>query len=172
MAPASSLQENPRCPQCKSKYTVRKGKRRNRLRTLQIFQCAECLLRFTSDAGKSKTYPLKTILDAVSAFNLGHSLTDTQRILHARTHLQMPERTIRRWLEEYKPLTSYARLRAAGQKLFHPDAIVRSFTLYHQSLPGTPGEARIAAGAISPPIFRFTQRLPHHGQARLPAQTL
>src|SRR5712692_3141844 len=133
--PASSPRhENPPCPKCQAKYTVRKGKRRNRLRTLQIFQCAECLFRFTSDAGKSKTYPLKTILDAVSTFNLGHPLTDTQRILHVRTHLQMPERTIRRWLEEYKPLTSYARLRAAGQKLFHPDAIVRSFTLYHQQV--------------------------------------
>src|SRR5712692_11701426 len=134
MAPTSSLQENPHCPQCKSKYTVRKGKRRNRLRTLQIFQCVECLIRFTAEAGKSKTYPLKAILDAVSTFNLGHALTDAQRILRQRTHLQMPERTIRRWLEEYKPLTSYARLRTAGKKLFHPDAIIRSFTLYHQQV--------------------------------------
>jgi transposase-like protein len=134
MAPASSLQENPRCPLCKSKYTVRKGKRRNRLQTLQIFHCAECLIRFTGDAGKSKTYPLKAILDAVSTFNLGHALTDVQRILRQRTHLQMPERTIRRWLEEYKALTSYARLRTAGKKLFHPDAIIRSFTLFHQQV--------------------------------------
>src|SRR5437879_17960 len=80
--PASSPQkENPHCPQCQSKNTVRKGKRRNRLRTLQIFQCAECLIRFTAEAGKSKTYPLKAILDAVSTFNLGHALTDAQRIL-------------------------------------------------------------------------------------------
>jgi transposase-like protein len=134
MAPSSSQPENPHCPQCQSKNTVRKGKRRNRLRTLQIFQCAECLFRFTGDAGKSKTYPLKAILEAVSTFNLGHALTDTQRILRQRTHLEMPERTVRRWLEEYKPLTSYARLRTAGKKLFHPEAIIRSFTLYHQQV--------------------------------------
>jgi ATP-dependent exoDNAse (exonuclease V) beta subunit len=133
--PTASLQTaNPICPQCQSKYTVRKGKRRNRLRTLQVFQCGECLSRFTGAAGKSKTYPLKAILDAVSTFNLGHALTDAQRILRQRTHLQLPERTIRRWLEEYKPLTSYARLRNAGQKLFHPDAIIRSFTLFHQQV--------------------------------------
>jgi ATP-dependent exoDNAse (exonuclease V) beta subunit len=104
------------------------------MRTLQIFQCAECLFRFTGEAGKSKTYPLKTILDVVSTFNLGYPLTDVQRILRQRTHLEIPERTIRRWLEEYKPLTTYARLRTAGQKLFHPEAIIRSFTLYHQQV--------------------------------------
>src|SRR6266446_4902588 len=133
--PTATLQAaNPNCPQCLSKYTVKKGKRRNRLRTLQVFQCGECLIRFTGDAGKSKTYPLKAILDAVSTFNLGYALTDAQRILRQRTHLQMPERTIRRWLKEYKPLTSYARLRTAGKKLFHPDAIIRSFTLYHRQV--------------------------------------
>src|SRR5229473_1452526 len=134
MAPSSSQKENPHCPQCQSKNTARKGKRRNRLRTLQIFQCGECLVRFTAEAGKSKTYPLKAILDAVSTFNLGHALTDVQRILRQRTHLQMPERTTRRWLKEYKPLTSYVRLRTAGKKLFHPDSIIRSFTLFHQQV--------------------------------------
>src|SRR5712692_6781396 len=154
MAPTSSLQENPHCPQCKSKYTVRKGKRRNRLRTLQIFQCVECLLRFTGDAGKSKTYPLKAILDAVSTFNLGHALTDAQRILRQRTHLQMPERTIRRWLEEYKPLTSYARLRTAGKKLFHPDAMIRSFTLYHQQVYRFQVHLAKLALLLEPPAHR------------------
>src|SRR5713226_6788084 len=128
MLAPSLRQENPRCPQCQSKNTVKKGKRRNRLRTLQIFQCAECLIRFTGAAGKSKTYPLKAILDAVSTFNLGHSLTDAQTIIRQRTHLQIPDRTIRRWLEEHKPLATYARLRNAGRKLFHPNAIIRSFT--------------------------------------------
>jgi transposase-like protein len=134
MPSSSSRQENPPCPQCQSRYTVRKGKRRNRLRTLQVFQCGECLHRFTDKAGRSKTYPLKTILDGISAFNLGNALTDAQRILRQRSHLQVSERTIRRWLKEYKPLTSYARLCAAGKKLFHPDAIIRSATLYHQQV--------------------------------------
>jgi ATP-dependent exoDNAse (exonuclease V) beta subunit len=77
---------------------------------------------------------LKSILDAVSTFNLGYTITDTQRLLRQRTHLEIPERTIRRWLEEYKPLTSYARLRADGQKLFAPTAIIQSLTLFHQQV--------------------------------------
>jgi hypothetical protein len=77
---------------------------------------------------------LKAILDAVSTFNLGHTITDTQRLLRQRTHLEIPERTIRRWLEEYKPLTSYARLRTQGRKLFASNAIIQGLTLFHQQV--------------------------------------
>ena len=114
---------------------MRKGKRRNRLRTLQVFQCVECLHRFTDQAGKRvRRIALKAILDAVSTFNLGHTITDTQRLLRQRTHLEIPERTIRRWLEEYKPLTSYARLRTQGRKLFASNAIIQGLTLFHQQV--------------------------------------
>ena len=49
-------QLNPSCPKCHCKSITRRGKRRNRLRTLQLFQCTECLHRFTGEPGKSRTY--------------------------------------------------------------------------------------------------------------------
>jgi hypothetical protein len=81
---------------------VKKGKRRNRLRTLQIFKCPECLHRFTGEPGKNLTYPLKLILDAVSTFNLGYSITDTRSILRRRFHVDVPDRTINS-LVDYPP---------------------------------------------------------------------
>ena len=134
MSTTLAHQQNPTCPKCNSTYTVKKGKRRNRLRTLQIFRCAECQHKFTGAAGKHKTYPLKAILDAISTFNLGHSRTETQRILRHRTHIDIPERTISLWLESYKPLATYSRLRSAGKKLFSPSALVRSVTFHHQQV--------------------------------------
>jgi len=134
MHKAQTKQQNPVCPECHSKYTVRKGKRRNRLQTLQIFQCNECEHRFTGAPGRNKTYPLKNVLDAVSTFNLGHSMTDTQRIIRQRSHLDVPEGTIRSWLSMYKPLATYSRLRNAGTKLFDPKTIVRSVTFLHKQV--------------------------------------
>ena len=119
--------QNPTCPACGCTRTVRKGKRRNRLQTLQVFQCAECLHRFTGEPGKNKTYPLKLILESVSTFNLGYSLTETQRLLRQRFHRDIPARTINSWLTEYRPLTTYARLRGAGRKHFSPDTVTRSW---------------------------------------------
>ena len=60
---------NPVCPECNCKDTVKKGKRRNRLQTLQLFQCIECLHKFTGAPGKNRSYSLKHILEAVSMYN-------------------------------------------------------------------------------------------------------
>src|SRR2546426_12808478 len=92
----------PACPKCQARYPVKKGKRRNRLQILQLYQCAECLYRFTGSPGRNKTYPLKHILEAISTYNLGHSISETQRMLRRRTHLDVPEGTARSWLESYR----------------------------------------------------------------------
>src|ERR1700694_3530802 len=130
----TQIHQNHACPPCACKLTVKKGVRRNRLQTLQVFRCTECLHRFTGAAGKNKTYPLHIILESVSTFNLGYSLTETQRVMRRRYHREIPERTISSWLNEYRSLTTYARMRAEGKKIFAPKANVRSITFYHQQV--------------------------------------
>ncbi len=126
---------NPACPTCGSKRTVKKGKRHNRMRTLQVYECVECLHRFTSgDAGKNKTYPLKIILEAVSTFNLGYSMTETQRQLRRRFHVDVPERSISSWISEHRPLVTYRRLRDTAKKLFSPERLLRTVELDHQQV--------------------------------------
>ncbi len=131
---STQTHQNPACPVCACKLTVKKGMRRNRLQTLQVFRCTECLRRFTGAAGKNKTYPLRLILETVSTFNLGYSLTETQRFMRRRYHREIPERTISSWLNEYRPLSTYSRLRLAGRKLFRPDILIRSHTFHHQQV--------------------------------------
>ena len=130
----STQQLNPPCPKCYCKSTTRRGKRRNRLRTLQLFQCTECLHRFTCEPGKSRTYPLKLILDAISTFNLGYSITDTRAILRRRFHLDVPDRTINSWLTVHRSFATYSRLRTAGKKLFDPRSIVVSRFFQHRQV--------------------------------------
>ena len=130
----TQTQQNPACPTCACKLTVKKGVRRNRLQVLQVFRCTECLHRFTGAAGKNKTYPLRVILESVSTFNLGYSLTETQRVMRRRNHREIPERTISSWLNEYRPLATYSRLRLAGRILFRPEILIRSHTFHHQQV--------------------------------------
>jgi transposase-like protein len=134
-AAISTSAPNPTCPKCQCKRTVKKGKRRNRRQTLQIYECSECLHHFTAGAaGKNKSYPLTSILEAVSTFNRGYSLTETQQIIRRRFHLDIPERTISSWVAEHRPLTTYSRLRKSCRQLFSPAAIIRSHTFYHQQV--------------------------------------
>jgi hypothetical protein len=104
------------------------------LRTLQLFQCTECLHRFTGEPGKNRTYPLKLILDAVSTFNLGHPITETRSILRRRYHREVPDRTVNSWLHAYKGVAAYWRLRAAGKKLFDPRSIIVSRFFEHRQV--------------------------------------
>jgi hypothetical protein len=106
----------------------------NRFRILQVFQCGECLHKFTPAAGKNKTYPPRAILETVSTYNLGNSISDTQRTIRKRLHVDIPEGTIRSWIRAHKPLTAYARLRAIGRKLFDSDAMIRSYLLRHKQV--------------------------------------
>ena len=129
-----SQQQNAACPQCNSKFTIKKGRRQNRFRTLQVFQCGECLHKFTAALGKNKTYPPHVILETVSTYNLGNSVSDTQRAIRKRLHLDIPEGTIRSWIRAHKPLTTYARFRALGRTVFAPDAIIRSLTFRHKQV--------------------------------------
>jgi hypothetical protein len=99
-----------------------------------MFQCRECLHKFTAAAGKNKTYPPRVILEVVSTYNLGNSVSDTQRVIRKRLHVDIPEGTIRSWIRVHKPLTAYARLRAIGSKLFKADAMIRSFLLRHKQV--------------------------------------
>src|SRR2546426_3250580 len=126
--------QNPRCPKCNSAYVVKKGKRRNRRQTIPLLQCNECQHRFTGNPGRNKSYPLRQIFEALSLYNLGHSISETQRILRGRMHIDIPEGTIRSWLAAHKSLTTYARLRAAGRRLFEPANVLRSYALMHQQV--------------------------------------
>src|SRR5713101_7227936 len=129
-----STQPIPPCPHCHSKFSIKKGRRLNRFRVLQVFQCRECLRKFTTAAGKNKTYPSHVILEAVSIYNLGNSVSETQGAVRKRFHVDIPEGTIRLWVRTHKSLTAYARLRAIGTKLFDSDAMIRSYLLRHKQV--------------------------------------
>jgi PD-(D/E)XK nuclease superfamily len=130
-----NTRQGPPCPECHCPNTIRKGKRRNRMRSLQVYQCCECLHRFTlGDASKHKSYPLKAILDTISTFNSGHSLSETQAIIRRRFHLNIPERTMSSWIAEHRALATYARLRSNAKANFDPKELVRSYTLEHRQV--------------------------------------
>jgi PD-(D/E)XK nuclease superfamily len=152
-------QPNPPCPKCPCKSTTRRGKRRNRLRTLQLFQCPECLHRFTGEPGKNRTYPLRLILDAISTFNLGYSITDTRSLLRRRFHVDVPDRTINSWLTAYRSLATYARLRAQGKKLYDPGSIIVSRFFEHRQVYRFQVHNAKLELSLQPPIHRHVAPL-------------
>src|SRR4051794_11308630 len=71
-----------RCPHCGSTHVAKKGIRKEKIETVQLWRCASCKRVFTPapSALRNKTYSLKIVLDAITTYDLGYTLDTTERI--------------------------------------------------------------------------------------------
>jgi hypothetical protein len=58
-----------------------------------------------------KTHPLRLILDGVTFFDLGYSLSEAAQKIKAKHGYKILPSTLASWMAEHRELTSYARLR-------------------------------------------------------------
>jgi ATP-dependent exoDNAse (exonuclease V) beta subunit len=124
------------CPHCGCKRVTRKGIRKKKLERVQLWQCGRCRRVATPAPAhvRNTTYPPRLILDALTTYNLGHSLAETAKRIHARTARAVPLSTLSRWITVYKPFTSYAGLRARGLALFPARKTLMRVKLYRRQV--------------------------------------
>jgi hypothetical protein len=123
-----------RCPYCEGTAIRREGKREKKYETVQLWYCRSCDRVFTPQRAKGKTYPLKIILESIMHYYQGYTRAQTSQRITERFGIVVPPRTLSNWIAEYRPLTTYARLRGEGAKLFRPNRIVRATRLQHQQV--------------------------------------
>jgi len=123
------------CPYCASKDFFRRGFRQKKLEQVQLYQCKSCGKSFTPHSVKGKHYPLTTIFDAISLYNLGYSLEEV-----CRTSTAQPS-TISNWLRETADLCRFSRMREFAVKKYSPKdmpagrhGMVITTTLAHRQL--------------------------------------
>jgi transposase-like protein len=107
---------------------TRRGTRKKKLEIVQLWRCASCKRTFTpgTAALRNKTYPLRTVLDALSTYSLGYSMQDTVARLKSRSGRRIGTSTLASWIADHKAHMSYLRLREVGRHLFPPPQTVRS----------------------------------------------
>src|SRR5262245_21096726 len=126
------------CPYCGGRNLTRRGMRKKKLEIVQLWRCASCKRVFTPGpaALRNKTYPLRTILTALSDYDLGYTLEETAAHIQKKTGRHISSSTITSWLREYYHQCSYRRLRAAGLRRFPAVQTIRSIKLYHRQVYG------------------------------------
>jgi transposase-like protein len=134
----SSVKPPDRCPHCNAGAgkIASRGTRKKKLETVRLFRCRSCGRTFTPGprALRNKTYPLPEILEALTLYNRGYSLTETATRMSSRFSHHINPATISRWLGEHPRLTSYRRLRQRGRVLFTPTQVIRTIKLYHRQV--------------------------------------
>lgn len=126
--------EVERCPYCLGTTIRREGKRQKKHETIQLWYCRTCNRVFTPQRAKGKTYPLKIILESIMLYCQGYTRGETSQRINERFGIVVPPRTLSNWIAEYRPLTTYARLREEGAKRFRPSRIIRATRLQHQQV--------------------------------------
>ena len=86
LRPAASPHTNKSpgaCPYCGSHVITRKGVRKKKLEIVQLWRCGSCKRTFTPGpaALRNKTYPIRTVLQALTLYNLGYTLGETAKRL-------------------------------------------------------------------------------------------
>lgn len=122
------------CPYCAGKEIVKKGTREKKFETVQLWYCMHCRRVFTPRAAKGKTFPLRVIFDGLSYYNLGYSLEESCRFLKAKYGLAASPSALGGWLEEYKDVCKYSRMRPYALRRYSPAQVMISATLYHRQV--------------------------------------
>lgn len=129
------------CPYCGSDNFVKRGVRQKKHEVVQLYICrAEgCGRTFTAERVKGKRFPLNVILEGISYYNLGLSLEQTCKILDQKFSKQEniiapTPATLSAWIEEYKPLCRFERMRPWAIKMFPPQKMVEVVTMAHRQL--------------------------------------
>src|SRR3989338_1607407 len=119
-----------KCAKC-GKKAVKYGIRKNKLQVIQRYKCSQCGAIFTLQQTKNKTYPINIILKAVSAYNLGYNLSQTQEKMEKSQKMKIPISTISSWINDCKEICTFARIRKDAIKQFSPKNIISKKPLSH-----------------------------------------
>ena len=126
--------DNPSCPQCNSKNTIKKGIRKNKFQEIQLSYCKQCKKTFSPSLIKKVKYPPKIILKAVLFYNLGYTQKEVSGEMSKSHRIKIPERTISSWIKHYSNTCTFHRLREQAIKLYNPEEMVFSHHLQHNQI--------------------------------------
>jgi ATP-dependent exoDNAse (exonuclease V) beta subunit len=126
--------EVERCIYCGGTKISKEGKRYKKLETVQLWYCRTCDRVFTPQRAKGRSYPLKVILEALMLYYQGETRARVSLLIKDRFGITLPERTLSTWLSEYRPLTTYARLRSMHSQRSSLRRLVRVARLHHQQV--------------------------------------
>ncbi|MDD2634101.1 MAG: hypothetical protein PHW82_01220 [Bacteroidales bacterium] len=106
------------CPYCGSDKIIKKGKRENKHKSVQLYLCKECKKRFTNEAIKNKSYKIEDVIKTLSLYNQGFTIVEISK------KTGIPKSTIGNWKNQYADLFNL-------QKYVK---LIRDFSKKHQTI--------------------------------------
>ena len=118
------------CPVCGGTKIVKKGRRKNKFGQVQRYECRSCGKSFSLRELKGRVYPAKVIMEAVSLFNRGYSMSEAVKHTRRRFKAKVSKSAVDSWIKEFKNICTYWRIRGKALKLFSPEKVIFKKTFF------------------------------------------
>lgn len=100
------------CPKCdEDKKVIKYGRRHTKQGKIQKYFCKNCDHHFSERFRPHTSYPEKVILYALEQYNKGLSAKKAKALTGKKYRHSPPESTIYNWIERYKDLLTFLKLR-------------------------------------------------------------
>lgn len=119
------------CPYCHSLRTTKKGVRKTKLHSRQVYFCTSCGRRFTTSPLPSFTYTAEAVLTSPVLFCLGYTLPQIHRSICSRFKISPSLSTVARWIAEFGRRTGAKSWRDEIILFSKPFAIIRRRIFKH-----------------------------------------
>ena len=117
------------CPYC-GKAGIKAGRRNTRQGKIQKFYCRLCRKHFGAAPIPRRQYSAQTILGALTAYNLGHTLEEARAHIAKRFRAKVPPSTLHAWMRQFEDICTFVKLRRKFSQ--SPEEAIRSKTFDHQ----------------------------------------
>ncbi|MFH0922388.1 MAG: PD-(D/E)XK nuclease family protein [Fibrobacterota bacterium] len=120
-----------KCPYCQSLKVVKSGVRKNKYAETQLYQCRDCLRRFTPLISKHRTFPLHVILTALTLYNEFHTFEEVAEKAGREFGISVSAKNVNNWVEDFKSYLPFLRMRRFAQGKFPPGETIERVHMFH-----------------------------------------
>ncbi|PIS39080.1 MAG: hypothetical protein COT34_00295 [Candidatus Nealsonbacteria bacterium CG08_land_8_20_14_0_20_43_11] len=124
------------CPYCQAKDFVKRGVRKNQYQIVQLYLCKNpaCGRTFTAQDVKGRKFPLNLVIECLNYYNLGFNFQQTCAIVKQKFKVAPDPQTLSGWMEQYKNLCRFERMRPWAIKMYKPQDMVEVVTMAHRQI--------------------------------------
>lgn len=153
-----------KCPNCGSSRIIKKGTRKLKRRTEQVYYCNNCGKKFVNHPLKNKSYSPQVIVESMKLYNSGKSLSEASKKINQRFKVNSSKSTIYNWVREYRNegLLNYLKLRKQYQQKYG-DNLIKQKLFQHSELEYLFKYHRAKLGELKdkfPKLTNFIENLP------------
>jgi transposase-like protein len=117
------------CPDC-GKPGIKSGSRKTSRGRIQRLYCRPCGRNFCASPLPRRRYSAPTVLETVTAYNLGRTIADTKSYVARRFRTVVPHSTIHSWIGHFASLCTFSRF--PKRYSFSEDEVIQSRTFSHR----------------------------------------